>query len=101
MVKKAKSKIEGFVVKKGDQNRFLSRSKKFVRHSNHKNPPGVNRAWVHTEESILKGGKWTNRFVMLLPASFDPVNNSVKITGQPVLYNTFIKKHKQIKLDKK
>lgn len=95
MAPMAKGNVEaaGYVVQKTNGlggSRFLSRSGRFIRHSDRGTTPGICRAWVHSEEFLLKGGDWDKRLGLVVsPARFNPKTGMTQLTGPAVSLDYF------------
>jgi hypothetical protein len=82
----------GYVIQ-GAKNRFLSRSGRFVKHLDHSKRKGIKRAWVHSEEFLMRGGTWAAQATEVYPAIYDPEIEFTVITGAPVSYQDFFMIH--------
>ena len=85
----------GYIIQGAKSNRFLSRKLRFVKHSNREHTSGLQRAWVHDESVLLKGGNWTTEATMVYPARFNPCHDHTEIMGNCVTYEEFLREHVQ------
>jgi hypothetical protein len=82
MGKSNEEPVGGFVVKRKTDGRFLSRSGRWVRHSD-REFPGTRRAWVHQTQSLLEGcTDLQDGNHILIPACFDPIIGYTAIAGK-------------------
>jgi len=85
----------GYVVQAKLPNRFLSRSKRFVKHSNRSNALGIERAYAHTEQDVLAGGDWAVEAAWVIPAQYNSRLGYTIVMGELMPYATFLATHSQ------
>ncbi|MFA6177736.1 MAG: hypothetical protein WC694_02485 [Candidatus Paceibacterota bacterium] len=91
--------VAGYVVQMdGKGNRFLSRGKRFVKHSTRgskvgPNQLGIERAYVHSEEDLAKGGDWTEKAGKIYVACYSRDTNLTGVSCQEMSYDDFMKKY--------
>jgi len=81
----------GYVVEDQNlKNHFLSRSGRFVKHSNRGSILGVNRAWVHDDIlSKVVSGTITSE-ILVHPARYNPITRLTEVTGSVMSFSEFI-----------
>ncbi len=80
----------GYVVHLG-KNLYLSRSMRAVRHCDRqRSTRGVERAWVHKAEDLLKKDEWSNLAVSVIPAYYDRAADITRTKGDPIPFQEFI-----------
>jgi hypothetical protein len=57
--------------------------------------PGVNRAWVHSEDFLLAGGSWTHSAMRVFSARFDSTENQTQLTGEGLSWEAFLTTRQQ------
>jgi hypothetical protein len=83
----------GYVVQDSQKSsRFLSRSgRRFVRHSSNHNKLGIERAWVHSEDSLLKKEKGLiPKSALLYPARYSHDIRYTGVGGNSTTYEEFL-----------
>lgn len=82
----------GYVIKKARKgNYFLSRSGRFVKHSDRGSTLGANRAWVHSgiAVALLRGQDLIDN-AMLFPARYNPSTELTEVIGKSIMFDEFI-----------
>ena len=73
---------------------FLSRSGQLTDHRDYEDVRGIQLAWVHSAESLLRGlSEVGETDVTIYPASFDAEHDLTVITGEAMTFDTFLETH--------
>jgi hypothetical protein len=82
----------GYVIQ-GKNGRFLSRKKRYVRHTDRSGTLGVQRSWVHNEQTLLTGGAWTDNIAKIYPCRFNVTTRLAEVVGEVMTYEDFLNAH--------